>query len=254
VNTISRFYGINSSAPAVVQGVAGSYTFPRPAAFGVNSGTTAGASYGSTAMPGMLLDLPGSGVLNGQPFRIVAAGNVIVPAGATSPTFNIALNQNTFSFSQDVLPGYGRPYRTDDFGGASKVTTTSTTLATLASAQSLTAGTKVPFSLKVDFLADGAEETVGVSFVQRGPEGGAPGYIPPGTQTVSTGSGLLTGRYSIEINGVYNAPADTTVLSNFDAFSENPPPAQLSLVASFGGTLSGTNLFVANLEQFDLQA
>src|SRR5690242_7164396 len=162
MQTINRFFGINPNSPATVSGTAGSYIFTAPVGAGMGTPTPAGRMLSDVAMPFQILTAAGGGRLNGQTFKIGAAGDVTIPAGTSNAKANVVLAQNTFisTFVGDPQ-GNRHPYWSD-LGGTTSIETTSTTLATLPSAQSLTSGS-YSWSLTATLSGDGNLQLVGVN-------------------------------------------------------------------------------------------
>ena len=94
MRVVSRVYGINSGAPAVVSGVAG-YIFAAPVALGTGSPVPSGQNLSDLVMPFQNLNTPGSGRLNGQAFQVKAVGEAVIPVGGG--TINLALQSNLFT-------------------------------------------------------------------------------------------------------------------------------------------------------------
>jgi hypothetical protein len=88
MRVVSRFYGINSGAPAVVSGVAGLYIFAAPVALGTGSPVPSGQNLSDLVMPFQNLNAPGSGRLNAQAFQVKAVGGRYDQPGATEQSLH----------------------------------------------------------------------------------------------------------------------------------------------------------------------
>lgn len=95
MRVVSRFYGINSGARAVVSGVAGLYIFAASVALGTGSPVPSGQNLSDLVMPFQNLNAPGSGRLNAQAFQVKAVGEAVIPVGGG--TINLALQSNLFT-------------------------------------------------------------------------------------------------------------------------------------------------------------
>ena len=101
-----RRFGVSLSAPAIAQTAGGSiqlFNQPSPTAFSNRDlvqvpGTPDNwGGLGQRAMGGQLLCAPGTGKLGGKIYVVGASGDFTIPAGVTSPTFNLILNENYFT-------------------------------------------------------------------------------------------------------------------------------------------------------------
>ena len=122
-------YSINGANPTTVGGLGAAIKY-----FGNLPGPSIGVSNttpSSTSAAGQLL-VPGNNQLNGQPFTVIAAGNILAGSGGASESITVAIYANTGTVS----------------------TPTYTTLATGAFAAEAFDNVAYPFYIKVDLCGD----------------------------------------------------------------------------------------------------
>jgi hypothetical protein len=210
MRVVSRFYGINSGAPAVVSGVAGLYIFAAPVALGTGSPVPNGQNLSDLVMPFQNLNTPGSGRLNGQAFQVKAVGEAVILVGGG--TINLALQSNLFTALFTPNPGGAdtNPKLYTDVGGQTSISVDSQTLAELPSAQSVSVGS-IPWSIQADFSGDGKSTVEGIP--TRGNDSDFIGV----TGVEQIGSGLLGGMFTIVIAGVKYS-GTLVPITDWDAF------------------------------------
>ena len=135
-------YSINGANPSTVGGTGTAIKYfpnlPGPS-IGVANTTPS-----STSSSGQLL-VPGNNQLNGQPFSVLASGNITAGSGGGSTTITVAIYANTAAVG--VTPSY-------------------TTLATGSFAAEVVDGVAYPFSIKMELEGDSGSGIVqGTQFV-----------------------------------------------------------------------------------------